>query len=1318
MGVERGLESKAVRFQRRNGIEVYTRQCRAQLKQCRNLFWACYSRHMKSKKTPKKPFHKGFQSLRGERHERWLRSVSACRSPDGVIRPQANLRSIKIPIEGGCGWEYEALLPVYRPLVETGPGSLLDYLVKLHQVGFRFFGASDRARNFRYRAALNPPGFADAAKAAFGDDTPLADGLSGMLSELCTKPRRTAGKAKYDKADYIRVLAGKLKPLVIGKAAPDAVLDWPERCASQVMAHFDDIFEATEDQGALLDVVSEALATLGIVAPLRAVADTLEPMVPANSTIEFDVDLASADTVLYSGTEALYAIMARMAQAIDGESAAAKAKVIQEQFVTGNATAWSWVLGRGWKYFCESDSDAVMHDYRIPEDRRAHVDAILAAAKAIPTPTMLFGQKNYSAFRQQVAGGVNSFITISLGRVDELRSVLVDSPRIEWPDTSSDEIDGLMTSLDLTADDLIVQIQREDDARRQVLGVLDKIAGLSVGAVTPADLDAVDEHTGLLTTIGARINQIRGRLKTEIRLNDQANLTSVKEKDLLDKLPSDIPRQKRLPRLDVCVTTPAARQAADLDALNSLRDFFREQIDALSPLLRDPFEALRDNHTAKIQKFNSRATLSISPDPDQMSARYIVSRIAKAARTGTDALRRKVARDLYERGFLDSLRHANAFMLNDRGEIFQSLMARHAGARHTVYRWGRSTVTTGQPISAWLDDLLSWTRDQVRAGGIHDGSRLNDMLIMEWMHAQWRLIGLPDTLPAPDLDPFLDHGVFLSSPLKLALQGEQATRTAVERLHYAVISEMRETAHRLFRKDVIARSVLKMAGFNTLHYIPRAEDGFWSPSKNITSASQSALAIYLQHSKDSRDQPRRNDQGQVKVNDVIADTLAHAGAAEVGFIEFLQQAPHAFGVAVPWDAGEPRPCVAIDKKGMPGTRLVEKSVAELVMPPKWHVMLNRALGHDQRLSWGDCQLVIDHRFQHDLSIDSDRIEGTSYPVSSSAYLVVPVTREELASKDDAFPFEPRVMSIDLGETGLAYAVVDFETGQQIKSGYIRIPTLRGVKRAGNRSTPWNQRKQKYNTRIDPTMSEIRKSAVGAVSHVIDSLMAEHRAIPLFENHPGGHVGGNREIARVYDHVSQVYLFSGVDAHASVRGHHWRTKFPSWEWPQFTVTKVAGDGSKTHGPLKFYPGLSINGYGSSQTCSCCGRNPVEALKERGGSSVVVAPNGELTVSNGVLRLQVPAQETSEERKRRRRRLERPSIHAAAKAGELKISEAMRILKSQIRQAPLSLQSRDSKQSRYVCAYTDCQARLHADTNAGINLTRFWISARNPRRTEAS
>lgn len=1268
--------------------------------------------------TSNKPFNKGFKPVRGEQHERWLRSVSACRSPDGVIRPQANLRSIKIPIEGGCGWEYEELLPVYRPLVETGPGSVFDYLIKLHQAGFRFFSSSDRARNFRYRESLNPPGFAEAAKAAFGDDTPLVDGLGDLLAALTTKSRRTPGNARYEKSDYTRVLANKVRPLVLGKEAPSSVTQWPEQCAKRVMDKFTDIFAATENMGEFLDIVSEELATLGIPVQLRAEAEALEPMVPEKSSLEFDADLASPDTVLLSGSEALYAVMARIAQEIDGASASSKAKAVQEKIVTGKASAWSWALGRGWKYFCETDTDVVMRDYRIPEDRRAHVEDIRFAAKALPTPTMLFQQKNYAAFRQQVAGGINSFISISLGRIDELRTVLMDSPRVEWPDSSSDEIADLMKSLDLTADDLAFQVKREYDTRQRVLHSLNAIAGTAQGSVGPEDLEVIDEHTALLTMIGAKINQIRGRLKTEIRLNEQAGISSVRENGLLDKLPADIPQQKRLPRLDVTVVSPAVSQEEDLKSLNSLRVYFRDQLAAIEPHLRDPFEALRDKHKAQIQKYNARATLAIQPDPDQMSARHIVSLIAKAARTGSDSLRRKVAQDLFERGFLGSLRNANAFMLNGRGEIHQSLVAKNAGARHTVYRWGRTTVTSGLEISAWLDELVSWTRDQVSPGNMHDGSRLNDLLIMEWMQARWRLMGLPDTLPSPNIAPFVEKGVSLSAPLKLAFQGKSATRTAVERLYYAVISEMRATAHRLFRRDVIARSVLKMAGFNTLHYIPRAKDGgLWTPSKNITSASQSALAIYLQHTNDSRNQPRRNAQGQVALNDVIADTLASAGAAEVGFVEFLQQAPHAFGVAVPWKVEQDRLCLAIDKNGMPGKQLAKKSVADLVMPPKWGVLLNRALGHDQRLSWGDCQLIIEHRFNHSIKFENDIFEGTSSPVSSSASLVVPVTREELAPREDAFPFEPRVLSIDLGETGLAFAVVDFETGQQIKSGFIRIPTLRGVKRAANRQTPWSQRKQKYNTRIDPAMSEIRKSAVGAVSHVIDSLMAEHRAIPLFENNPGGNVGSNRDIARVYDHVSQMYLFSGVDAHASVRGHHWRTKYPSWEWPDFTVTKVAADGNRTQGPLKFYPGLSINGYGSSQTCSCCGRNPIEALKGRGGSSVVVATGGELTVPDGIIRLQVPAQETSDERKRRRRRLERPSIHANAKPGEIKISEALRILKAQLRQAPVSLQSRDSKQSRYACAYADCQSRMHADTNAALNLAAIWIDARKPQRVNA-
>ena len=56
------------------------------------------------------------------------------------------------------------------------------------------------------------------------------------------------------------------------------------------------------------------------------------------------------------------------------------------------------------------------------------------------------------------------------------------------------------------------------------------------------------------------------------------------------------------------------------------------------------------------------------------------------------------------------------------------------------------------------------------------------------------------------------------------------------------------------------------------------------------------------------------------------------------------------------------------------------------------------------------------------------------------------------------------------------------------------------------------------------------------------------------------------------------------------------------------------------------------------------------------------------------------------------------------------DADRNLRRQLRQGQQSTRSRDTTQSIYECAYTDCGNKMHADENAAINIAQKWISDR--------
>ena len=229
------------------------------------------------------------------------------------------------------------------------------------------------------------------------------------------------------------------------------------------------------------------------------------------------------------------------------------------------------------------------------------------------------------------------------------------------------------------------------------------------------------------------------------------------------------------------------------------------------------------------------------------------------------------------------------------------------------------------------------------------------------------------------------------------------------------------------------------------------------------------------------------------------------------------------------------------------------------------------------------------------------------PDEVSAEVALTVT-DKRKMDSDAHPLGETIIGIDLGEAGIGYAVFqasrladDIGSVEPLASGSIAIRSIRNliksVKHYRNRTQPRQRFQQRYNTALE----QLRDNVVGDVAHAIDNLCWKYRGFPVLESSVRNLASGSNQLKLVYDRILNLYTYSSIAAHQSVREHHWHGG-KNWEHPfllqaDFKHNKQGEyrDTGKFK-PLSLFPGCEVYPAGTSQTCSSCLRNPIAVLQQ--------------------------------------------------------------------------------------------------------------------------
>ncbi|MNC06411.1 hypothetical protein D3C75_539220 [compost metagenome] len=607
---------------------------------------------------------------------------------------------------------------------------------------------------------------------------------------------------------------------------------------------------------------------------------------------------------------------------------------------------------------------------------------------------------------------------------------------------------------------------------------------------------------------------------------------------------------------------------------------------------------------------------------------------------------------------------------------------------------------------------------------------------------------------------------FTTSRDRIEVFSENSKRGLLEQLDVPVIKKrvlnelinlamgcMRGKSFRLLRSDTQIKLPFEPSGFDSLTYRPKARLWAIPPSLKVLSHPAAKVLAELY-----------NGVMPLAVEAVeLVESMRKMNSQwwqsnQTGIHQLLRQSPHDWVFLIDKkEFGEPKTFDGLTftkVKGFLGTQAnavpANKPMASLAI---------RLCGTSQRKGLLDRQLVgdvkvsgitlnFDVALKHEVSLaiisGLPQITNVSNSIDQCSVVVAtPLAIKELEST--AFPWADRFIAIDQGEAGIGYAVFDARSGELIQdaegnqeSGAIAIGSIRRLIDRVRKHRHTDMKKGVFKSQ-SRDLQEMRKAVVGDVCHIIESLCHHYKAFPVLESNLKNLNQGAKEVDRIYKAVSNTYMPGefGVKAHLSARKNHWKGG-SFWVHPYLQEhghrtememkMEPGGEEANTRKrknakpekpgklvPLKLYPGSGVQSHGTSQTCSCCRKNPIDLVKLARLDDIAIKTislAGKRYFNAEVNGCALMLGEVFDAELRASLEIAVSKGRSIEKTREMLI----RVLKRNLRRPSGS--GSDTRQSWYICAFTDCkmgkivngQCGMHADENAAINIGRKWYDSR--------
>ena len=1008
----------------------------------------------------------------------------------------------------------------------------------------------------------------------------------------------------------------------------------------------------------------------------------------------------------------------------------------------GNHLSWLFNPKGGLAVLSSNSADELVTIFGIPKqgNRIEAVSVINAVAKKLIASDNAIGEP-WQSYRTRLAGRFVSWSTNHRSRLAELLETCEFCAKLSW----SDEFDlpnnlarftHELYSRDSFKEELERLAQCSEVAKTVLMGLQGDIPGFTFDGPS---ISALEDFADAYRHVAGGFRTL---FQAKIPLDDYAKLHGCSGyKDLLDQMK----QSSRLIRFGGGVPDFTGELNAEKDMFNSASAFLAEITQMISGVAASGRTQSLEHAFAEIARVECQRHISdpkaiADIDFAERGSRLCLSRLVFACGRLSTRTQNLVIHELRDLGVINRKQSHRIIRLG-RGRLYKHPKSTYRGGEIPV--WDRreskpeGLYLSRMPSADEVFSVIGSTLERLARNFDEPGLSDCQQLFKDYIH----LLAERMFICTSQLQD--DEFCFTTSRDRIEAFSEHAKRGLLERLdtpvtqvrilneliNLAVGGCMRGKSFRLLRSDTRIKLPFESIGFGRLTYTPKARSWVIPPSLKVLSHPVAkVLADLHDHVVPS----------VVEVVELVASIRRMNPqwwlSNQSGIYQLLRQSPHDWFFLVDRkEFGEPKVFDGLTFRkggGFLSSRQPEASLAiRLCGSSQRKGLLDRQLVGDVEVS--GIALNFDVALKHAASVTIINGFPQVINVATSVDQCRVVVATPLAIKElepTAFPWADRFIAIDQGEAGIGYAVFDACSGELIhdaegnqESGAIAIGSIRRLIDRVRKHRHADMKKGCFKSK-SRDLQEMRKAVVGDVCHIIDSLCHHYKAFPVLESNLNGLNQGDRETDRIYKAVSNTYLPGefGVKAHLNARKNYWKGGI-FWVHPYLqehghTIEmEPSGGTAKKPVPLKLYPGSGVPSYGTSQTCSCCRKNPIELIKRAGLDDIAIKTissagkryfNAE--VNGYVLKLgEVFHAEM------------RGVLETAVSKGrsiEQTRETLIRVLKSNLRRPSGS--GSDTKQSWYICAFTNCkmgvidngQRGMHADENAAVNIGRKWYESR--------
>lgn len=1242
-------------------------------------------------------------------------------------KPRSRTETLELKLPNMAASDLEGMKREYLALSHISSSSVFGFYAKVFCIGFNYFDNAPKAKAFEQRQKYGD--FIQGVENTLQEaelNFSFAE-ISSWVAKGLTRNKPRAKNKIWNEETLNKVIAGNF-----GKGEHEALFrqqlrnELEERASSwdevtaEIMA---ETVSNTFDEMGFPPVSAEMLV-------LASIGETVE-----GELTKFQKAMSSR-SIAWSGDRAiplsevsdqyfLHQAISRAAYLCGLESKDGKplnAKDVINALMAGQTyNAASWLLGVGLDAMKEATPEEIQDEFGCPEEKAKELLSLYKDFIA------RVGTAKASQYRTHLGGSITSFVEVYWQRLAEINYYLNALKPVLEEELPAGLFSGspvgerIFWGVPCTAS----QLKRMwEDLRGAVSDAADAAGALLRGqSLVGADgLKVIKTSIEMVCDLGSTLNRIVNNRDMMLRDADAAASSDLK-KEMMDYLstvnfserllnsldrqgggddfervgkkgPFNPPAMNEIGR-ERLFTEQTYEQASS--RFGEMISWFGKYVSSLGDLSRPASTAIAGvKHNEK--RHREQRGQSISDEALEILARRFLlnnwfsgwRNLSEEARLyGHGKLKRAgyIFRDRKERVTWAKL--SRDFMFERKGVFYKGMYAR---GRHKPISLNESRLA-GFEFDRLINEMVGWAEARKN----ESADALLDYVRVLVMRSSLIAKGLTGDQPSSKIDPRLSAPDWFELTLyhsdEAILNSEDALSSDLARKVISRVGvEVREMGAFLG-----ANSSLEVYSFKPTSDAKRltlevpvedneGEDVYWAVPNRITKGASLASQGWSAVSKNlDADGIEISEARGVRTKDILA--AIKGKLKDPGIKALLSEMPHKWGwsVASPWlscsEDQIPKGSVFFGVEKSNVMRIGVPTLYSRFEAPAKHVqMLDKILLGKAENGAGAIVAKLHYTRSE---------EGFGNP-ESHIYLHQPIKTFIEDVKPDSAYFD-RMIAIDLGERGIGYSVRSVEPesfGDLIEKGFVRIPAIKKLIKTSEAYRKKHVRQLKNGRRSPVNLAKMRTSVAGSVFSAIKNLMAIHKAFPVLEDNIGNLDKGAKQLSHVYTEVQSYFVYNDAQTLNAQREHKWRGGYVPHPY-LVSKTKTESKKDEEKKPLNLFPGVKVFASGSSQECSCCGRNASKTIRNMKKSQFEVNAEGRVELSDGWIALRTIQLKDGK----------RNFFPYGAR--RISKDDLLTAVKLQRRLKPSSAQSKDTTQSVYVCLYSDCEfhtQEVHADVNA--------------------